>query len=74
MFMARSGLKVPEARDRASAVAMGVFDDATDTSLSLHIFTAEKGDHCMIKGRSSTEPTIGDASVEGAAGRLFILD
>ena len=28
---------------------MGVFDDATGTSLSMHIFTAEKGDYHTIK-------------------------
>ena len=28
---------------------MGVFDDATGTSLSMHIFVAEKGDYYAIK-------------------------
>lgn len=32
-----------------TAVAMGVFDDATDTSLSMHIFMAERGDYYTIK-------------------------
>lgn len=27
---------------------MGVFDGATDTSLSMHIFVAEKGDYYKI--------------------------
>lgn len=31
-----------------TAVAMGVFDGRTDTSLSMHIFVAEKGDYYMI--------------------------
>lgn len=32
-----------------TAVAMGVFDDATGTRLSMHIFVAEKSDYCTIK-------------------------
>lgn len=32
-----------------TAVAMGVFDDAAGTSLSMHIFMAEKGDYYTIK-------------------------
>ena len=32
-----------------TAVAMGVFDDAAGTSLSMHIFTAEKGDYYTIE-------------------------
>lgn len=31
-----------------TAVAMGVFDGQTDTSLSMHIFLAEKGDYYTI--------------------------
>ncbi|KIC39899.1 aldehyde-activating protein [Ruegeria sp. ANG-R] len=31
-----------------TAVAMGVFDYSTDTSLSMHIFVAEKGDYYSI--------------------------
>lgn len=30
------------------AVAMGAFDDATQTSLGLHIFVAEKGDYYRL--------------------------
>ena len=32
-----------------TAVAMGVFDGPTGTSLSMHIFVAEKGDYCAIE-------------------------
>lgn len=31
-----------------TAVSMGVFDNATNTSLSMHIFVAEKGDYYTI--------------------------
>ncbi|KQB96730.1 aldehyde-activating protein [Loktanella sp. 1ANDIMAR09] len=31
-----------------TAIAMGVFDGPTDTSLSMHIFVAEKGDYYEI--------------------------
>lgn len=31
-----------------TAVAMGVFDGATDTELSMHIFVSEKGDYYKI--------------------------
>ncbi|MEX0319522.1 MAG: GFA family protein [Ruegeria sp.] len=32
-----------------TAVAMGVFDGATDTALSMHIFVSEKGDYYEIR-------------------------
>ncbi len=32
-----------------TAVAMGVFDGPTDTSLSMHIFVSEKGDYYEIE-------------------------
>lgn len=31
-----------------TAIAMGVFDEPTDTSLSMHIFVSEKGDYYEI--------------------------